>query len=147
MSEGSPKSVTQTGEEPTKIIEIDGKKFEVGPNLGEMSWDDMNEKVVELNKTLKEGEKPWIVFDRLDYRELGDPIKEIWNKKDLSDTEKTSKIAEYVRGLGFETYTSYWSSTPCEFREKNAYKWSTNGGTVVSLARDTESFVQCVRRI
>jgi hypothetical protein len=57
MSEGAPKDVTKTGEEPTKIIEIGGKKFEVGPNLGEFEWKGALEELEKLNNTLMAEEK------------------------------------------------------------------------------------------
>jgi hypothetical protein len=156
MSEGAPKDVSRTGEEPTKIIEIGGKKFEVGPNLGQMNWDDMNEKVAELNKTLVDGEKPWRVFTKEEYEELGKPIRVIWREEDLSYQEKESKSIELLEGIGFAPSKYFWSSTENEEGNKGAaYFCSTycsylhyrlgdhvkNGGKLNIFS------VQCVREV
>jgi len=45
---------------PTPNAEnIESSKLEWGPELGQMSWNDAQEKITELNAKLAEGEKPW----------------------------------------------------------------------------------------
>ncbi|MEI7513257.1 MAG: hypothetical protein WCJ74_01390 [bacterium] len=79
MDEGAPKSVAKTGEEPTKTIEINGKKFEVGPNLGKMEWAEIDGKLADLNKTLESGEKEWRILTKEEYEELEKLTSAIWN--------------------------------------------------------------------
>ena len=41
------------------IENIESSKLEWGPELGPMSWYDAQKKIIKLNKSLPEGEKPW----------------------------------------------------------------------------------------
>jgi hypothetical protein len=145
MSEGAPKSVAKTGEEPTKIIEIGGKKFEVGPFFWEMEWNGMNEKVTELNKTLKTGEKEWRILTIKEYVEIGKPIKEISYYKS-TDSQAAAKIKEYLDGLGFKNHVSYWSSSEDPIDRNNAWVWETSS-KVEFLKKSSKYCMQCVREV
>ena len=68
----------------------EASKLEWGPELGQISWDDAQEKIVELNAKLAEGEKPW----RL-------PTKD----ELVAEFEKTGSTP-----IGFQS-GSYWSNT------------------------------------
>jgi hypothetical protein len=132
--------------EPTKIIEIDGKKFELGPNLGELTWDDMNEKIAELNKTLANGEKPWRVFTREEYYELERRINSILNNKGLSAEERSTKSNEFIISLGFESGKRYWSST--KYIDKNsACYWGTDDGSISGVDKGFKLSVKVVREV
>ena len=144
MSEGAPKDVSKTGEEPTKIIEIGGKKFELGPFFGKKSWDDMNEMITDVNSTLTEGEKPWRIFNKKEYDEIFRPIRVIKNEG-LPFDEMNKKITEYIKGLGFQPKTNYWSSTVDNF--DFVYEWSTDMLGVGTVTKNDKLLVQCIREV
>lgn len=146
MSEGAPKDVTKTGEEPTKIIEIGGKKFEVGPNLGKFRWYIISEELDKLNKTLKSNEKSWRIFTKEEYEELDKQSRAIENQEELSDTERQAKFDEYITGLGFASDRVYWSSTDSVVSKDCAYHWDARG---VYRGNDKlqELYVQAVREV
>ena len=143
MSEGVPKDVAKTGEEPTKVIEIGGKKFEMGPNLGELTWNDMNEKVTELNQTLKEGEKPWRILTANECGEVVKLIKFIWSMEGIPDSDKRISISKTLQSLGFDRSAEYWTGT-----EDNGKAWSWKTGSELEINfKDSEITVQCVREV
>ena len=48
-----------TQDVPAAEAKAEGQKLEWGPDLGQMSWNDTQAKINELNKGLVEGEKKW----------------------------------------------------------------------------------------
>jgi hypothetical protein len=157
MDEGAPKSVAKTGEEPTKIIEIGGKKFEVGPFFGLKNWDDMSEMIADVNNTLKEGEKPFRVLTNEEYNEIVKTCRVICGEKGLSNIEKKTKFDEFVTSLGFGPSNYYWSSTvnKCTFNDyDDVYDWHSdfewiincNGG-LGGVTKDDKLLVQCFREV
>jgi len=79
---------------------IEKPKLEWGPELGEMSWNDAQKKVEELNESLAEGEKKW----RL-------PTKD----ELATEFRKTNSIP-----TGFQS-SHYWSSTMYPGFRNSAY--------------------------
>jgi hypothetical protein len=141
MSEGAPKSVVKTGEEPTKTIEINGIILEVGPNLGELSWDDMNESVEKLNKTLNEGEKPWRILTKEEYDELMKPIAAMEN---MSDEQFREVVKKYLSSIGFDDDNiAYWSST--EYTDEDAWIFYGIYGYTEKSPKTEKLAVQCFR--
>jgi hypothetical protein len=147
MDEGAPKSVAKTGEEPTKIIEISGVKLEVGPDLGELSWDGMNQNIAELNRVLTDGKKPWRVLTKEEYEELGKHAKVIRNDEELSEEQNSENFNKFVINLGFTPDRYYRSSTEDEDDKNYTYGWYTRNGDVGNLSKKDSFFVQVFREI
>ena len=76
-------------------IEENQTNLEWGIELGQMSWDEAQAKITELNAKLEKGEKPWR----------------------LPSMEELGGIAEQLEEhevSGFNSHTPYWSSTKYE---------------------------------
>jgi len=145
MSEEAPKSVAQTGEEPTRIIEIGGKKIEIGPSLSSVHWNEINTELEKLNKTLESGEKEWRIFSKEEYQELGKQIIAIRNEHGF---DKDAKITEYLKGLGIERGWEYWSSTDWEGLSSCAYFWDSKDGEMYHYDKDQyKASILCVREV
>jgi len=54
-----------------------GLSFEWGKEFGKTSWKDVQEKIVELNKTLKAGEKPWRLPTTREWGEVLKPLDHV----------------------------------------------------------------------
>lgn len=78
------------------IENIESSKLEWGPDLGEMSWDEAQTKIAELNTELTEGEK-------------------LWRLPTTTELEK-----EFKNSTGFSE-TNYWSSEEDEISENGAH--------------------------
>jgi hypothetical protein len=121
-------------EKGTYTIEINGEKFELGPTLKHMSWNEIPAKLEELNKTLKPEEKPWRVPTDMEYKEIGNPISETLAVRTLylSNKEwsaKSKKAKELVESLGFIWNKKYWSSyIPESSFSTIGYCWESNTG-------------------
>ena len=117
MVEGMKQNVDNIEEAP---------KLEWGPELGEMSWDDAQDKLVELNGRLK-GKKPWRL-PTIKELEKGMGEQFHWKKK-----------------LGFKSDISYWSSSGLN----DSYIWFsvyTNGSLdSFNTTRDQKKLIRCVR--
>ena len=105
--------------EQTENVE-GGLSFEWGPELGDMSWSDAQEKIAELNKTLKEGEKLWRLPTKEEWEEVLKPFNEA-QEKDVSE-EDLKKIIEDIRKTNNLQLDGYWSSTPFSSDYKG-YAW------------------------
>jgi hypothetical protein len=117
--------ITKVNNIPEPGIEnIESSKLEWGPDLGEMSWDDAQTKIAELNKGLAEGEKPW----RLPTK---DELVARFEKTNSTPTD--------------EKY--YWSSTT-QPDNKDNYMVSTRKGRIWptgALGSLADGVVCCVR--
>jgi hypothetical protein len=161
MSEGAPKDVTKTGEEPTKIIEINGQKLEMGPDLGEMQWTEISGNLDRLNLGLKSNEKRFRLPTAEEFRELGKPILVIQKEEQLTSYGKEDKIKEYIESVGLSVDKFYWSSTEGtdkelvyveHFNDRYDGSWSFNAKYVADrIFKGTDSSrkntVQCVREV
>jgi polyhydroxyalkanoate synthesis regulator phasin len=98
-------------EKGTITIEINGQTMELGPELGEMSWDEIPARLEELNKTLKPGEKLWGIPTKEEFEEIEKQVNEIKKDESLSAEQKVAQIKDKLKALGFEYNTHYWSST------------------------------------
>jgi hypothetical protein len=150
MSEGAPKSVVQKEEWPTNTVEIDGNKFELGPYLGELNWDDMNKKVAHLNSRLRDGEKPWRILTKDEFGKLGEPIKAIWNldRKGISNEERAAEMNKYLNDIGFKA-GKYWTGEEISdtMGSTNAWVWTTASGHVNNYYKIYEFIGRCVREV
>jgi hypothetical protein len=137
-------------ERSLKTIEIGVKKFEVGPNLGELNWAVMNKEVADLNQTLKEGEKKWRVLTKDEYAELRKPILEILKENEEFSEEKKEEIHKYLTKIGFAPNSYYWSSTHKGVDSQGvgyAWSWDTAIGLGYAQSIGSKLVVQCVREV
>ena len=107
------------------IENIESSKLEWGPELGPMSWYDAQKKIIKLNKSLPEGEKPW----RLPTK---DELRAEFKKNGSTPT-------------GFQEQ-SYWSSTTHPNGPDFAYEVRMYDGNTPCCDKDALSIhVRCVR--
>jgi hypothetical protein len=127
-----------------KTIEINGQTLELGPTLGEMTWDEIPSKLEEINKTLKPGEKPWRVPTKEEFEEIGKQVNEINNGYSYPDEQKQAKVKAKMKSLGFEHGESYWSGTEYTAGDAWLSSWYNH---VISFygSKERQISVRCVR--
>lgn len=136
---------------PTEVIPNEEKieaiefNFEIGPELGEMSWDEAITKINDLNATLQTRDKKWRLPTKDEFNRLGKPIVEIMSVEHFSLIEQgnqTDRIGKYLNKSVFSNYAYYWSN---DGGEKFAWRWSPYTGECVETNKKAECHVQCVR--
>jgi polyhydroxyalkanoate synthesis regulator phasin len=128
--------------EQTENIE-DRLSFEWGPELGKMSWADAKEKIAELNKTLKEDEKPWRLPSKEEWEEILKPFTEAKEKGVLE--EELQKILEEIRKTNNLQSCNYWSSSTYFDDSDDAWIVYMNYGNFYNDNKDhDDNLVRCV---
>ncbi|MEI6191447.1 MAG: DUF1566 domain-containing protein [bacterium] len=118
-----------TQDVPVAEAKAEGQKLEWGPDLGRMSWNEVQVKITDLNSKLAEGEKNW----RLPTRD------ELCNMFDMFDKTGSTPAGFSPRGV-------YWSDTVDPVSPDFAYSVRPAGGYVYNDGTVTPSFlVRCVR--
>jgi len=148
--EKQPKPTTDV---PVAEAKAEGQKLEWGPDLGEMSWNDTQERIKQLNTNLAEGEKLWRLPT---HEELLKACEGPHDMRDFRSSFGTEKSFLAVTGFsvrksyfGKGSEASYWSSTPgkndsevvnvdMSYKGQTVigYKKSTLGGYYARLVRD-----------
>lgn len=133
-------------EQKEKIAE--DLSFELGQELGQMSWLNAQEKIAELNKDLKEGDKSWKIPTIEEWNEIFRPFAEA-KAKGASEEEKVQILKDIRQGYGLQEGV-YWSST--ERQPGSNLFVDTIYGTVaehvdmsMDLTQFDNSFVRCIR--
>jgi hypothetical protein len=124
---------------------INGTKVELGPTLERIAWNDIQSKLDEINKSLKQGEKPWRVPAKEEFIEIGKPLREIWEDKKLSDQQKKEKAKSYVEALVFAWDSDYWCSTEDAGSPGYAWSWFSNSGYMGTYYKNNKYLVRLVR--
>ena len=97
--------------EAAKDLEDRKLSFEFGPELGVATFDGAREKVDELNKTLKEGEKPWRVPTEQEWSEVVRPLYKYLSIAGGNHYgEENEKICEQIRRKYNLQPLVYWTS-------------------------------------
>jgi hypothetical protein len=124
----------------------EGLSLEWGPELGKMSWYKAQEKVVELNKTLKEGEKSWRLPTRQDWEDVFKAFTEA--KKQGASEKELKEILEEIRQKNNLQSDHYWSSTTYERGTVARYVGlvdASDGFIDAAEGSDDPKIVRCVR--
>jgi len=96
--------------EPKLPENIEGDlSFEWGPELGRMSWDEAQEKITELNNSLKEGEESWRLPAKEEWDQVLKPFT-VAKGKGVSG-KKLEEILEDIRKNNNLEPVHYWSSS------------------------------------
>ena len=105
--------------------------LELGPDLGEMNWEDANTRLEELNKTLSPDEKKWRLPTKEEFAGLEIELRKIWDDQNLPYEQKELLVGEYLNKIGIKEHRgNYWSSTPYENDTNQAwYCLAYNGST------------------
>jgi hypothetical protein len=117
-------------------IEINGEKLELGPTLGPMAWNEIPEKIDELNKSLKKDEKPWRVLTKEEFERMWEKVGKMRNEGSL--------LKENIESLGFKYNELYWSSS----NYSSAKAWCTSLSSILynTCEHKSEHYsVRCIR--
>ena len=97
------------GEEGLKPETIEKPKLEWGPDLGQMSWNEAQVKIAELNANLAEGEKPWRLptveeleteFKKTNSTPFGFRPDAYWSGDSVPDHDDYAEYVE-MKGINF----------------------------------------------
>jgi hypothetical protein len=128
-----------------KTIEIRGQKLEVGPNLGEMSWNEIPAKLEELNKTLKPGEKPWRVLTADEFKIIGMELTDQLIEDIVTSSQNPDRIRRRFEFLGLKQNAYYWSNLSEDTKTALAWNWESYQGSLVKNDISSQLTVLCVR--
>jgi hypothetical protein len=126
-------------------IQINGEKLELGPTLGEMTWDEIPAKLEEINKTLKPGEKPWRLPTKEEYNEIEAPIVKIAQDEFLREDKKIDKIKEKIGSLGFTGNVGYWSGSNSDSFDGGAWVFDIENGLLYESFKNNSGQVRFIR--
>ena len=113
-------------DQPIADENIESSKLEWGPELGQMSWDNAQTKIAELNSGLAEGEKPW----RLP---TADEFKVEHGKNDSIVFQK----GHYLTSIQHPKYN---------YGVMVFYPYSGDNGDIANgYKEDPEHYIRCVR--
>ncbi len=134
-----------------RIIEIGGEKFELGPYLGELTWDEIQFKLDELNKNLSSGEKMWEVPNKEILDSIGKLILGGREISSLNEVEKKTSI-EYAKSLGFFCPLGmdnfYWSSSDSDGGiDTHTTGLHTHDFSIGNSRKDIKHSVRCIRKV
>jgi hypothetical protein len=128
------------------IFESDGIKLELGPDLGEVLWGDIHDKLVQMNNEAKEGEESWRTIEIDEFKKIGAEINKLWKEPGRNNREAI--IATIVEKLGFQPDCSYWAGSCYDDGEDKTHVWSSRSGDIDYASKKTNSKarVRFVRR-
>ena len=130
------------------ILEVNGVKLEIGPDLGDFLWNEISTKLAEMNNQCKEGEESWRTMTADEFKEIGKEINKLWKEPGRNNREAV--ISEMVKRLGFKPDHSYWAGSCYDDGQDKTNVWSSRTGEINYASKKTNakagvSFVRGVK--
>jgi hypothetical protein len=119
------------------ILESDDIKLEIGPDLGEVLWNEIHEKLAQMNNGLKEGEESWRTIEIDEFKRIGAEINKLWKEPGRDNREAV--IATIAKKLGFQPDCSYWAGSCYDDGEDKTHVWSSRTGDIDYASKKTNS--------
>lgn len=144
---------SQLEETEGNIVEINGKKLELGIYLGRFNFNAFCVEISKLNAALKEGENHWRMITVDEFNEISKPIREVRDDNErFTDKEADEICKTYVEKLGFEWKGDYWAgsnpSGPFNAGDRHhGFCWYSYDGYVYDRKMDWKSGCRCVREV